>query len=384
MSERPQLSPRPIGGEGLGVRGRPLRVVHLTQSLDVGGQEKLLVEFARHADRGRVMLRFLCLGGRGALASDIEQLGWPVTALHMPPGFWPGMVPRLARLLRRMRCDVLHTHNNRPLIYGAPAARLAGIQRIVHTQHGRGFGLSRRQLQLTRWAATLVRPFVCVSEDSALWMVENGIPAARIQVLWNGIDLERFAFTGPRLCGPAVCVARLSPEKDVATLLHAVALVLRDDPGFELEIAGDGRCRGDLQNLGVSLDIERRVRFLGMTDDVASVLKRAWMFILPSITEGVSLTLLEAMARGLPIVATRVGGTPEVVTDGATGVLVPPSQPQKLAQAILRLRRDPVLAKQMGVAGRARVEKDFDIRRMIAKYESLYVGQAALPVRLAA
>ncbi|MBI3406902.1 MAG: glycosyltransferase [Planctomycetes bacterium] len=356
----------------------------MTQSLEVGGQEKLLVEFARHADRGLADLRFVCLGGRGALASEIEKLGWPVAALNMPPGLWPGTVPRLARLLRRMRCDVLHTHNNRPLIYGAPAARLAGIQRIVHTQHGRGFGLSRRQMQLTRWAAKLARPFVCVSEDSALWMVENGIPAARIRVLWNGIDLERFAFTGPRPSGPAVCVARLSPEKDVATLLHSVALVLREVPGFELEIAGDGPCRAELHSLAASLGVERSIRFLGMTDDVASVLKSASMFVLPSITEGISLTLLEAMARGLPVVATRVGGTPEVVADGATGILVPPSQPRSLAQAILKLQHDPVLAKQMGVAGRVRVEKDFDIRGMIAKYESLYVGQAALPVRLAA
>src|SRR5437868_10562778 len=114
-----------------------LNVVHVTGCLDVGGQEKLLVEFARHADRRRFALHFVSLEKRGPLARDLEAEGWPVTALDVPPGFWPGLVVRLARLVRR-QADVVHTHNDRPLIYAVPAARLAGVRRIVHTRHGRG------------------------------------------------------------------------------------------------------------------------------------------------------------------------------------------------------------------------------------------------------
>lgn len=361
---------------------RPLRVVHVTQGLEMGGQEKLLVEFARHADRRGVDLSFLSLSTPGPLSAEIEACGWPVQALGLGPGLFPGLVSRLARLFRRQRPDVVHTHNNRPLIYAAPAARVAGVGRIVHTQHGRGFGVTRRQTVLTRWAARLARPFVCVSKDSAAWMIENGIPETRIQVLWNGIDLARFAFTGPDPNGPALIVARLSPEKDLTTLLRAAALVTRFDPGFRLDIAGDGPCRGDLQALAQVLGIEENVRFLGLVQDIPTLLSRASLFVLSSITEGVSLTLLEAMARGLPVVATRVGGNPEVVSDGVTGMLVPSGDPDALATAILRLRRDSSLARQMGFAGRARVERDFDIRAMVASYEALYAGQAFLPAGL--
>jgi glycosyltransferase involved in cell wall biosynthesis len=307
------------------------------------------------------------------LAAEIEALGWPVAALGEPPGLRPRIVLRLAQLFRRWRADVVHTHDDKPLLYASLAARLARVPRLVHTKHyGQVPQITRRQIVMGNLAARLADDFVCVSEQSARLAVERGL-TARVRTIWNGIDVSRFAYAGPQTGGPAVLVARLSPEKDADTLLRAAALVARDDPAFRLEIAGDGVCLPDLRARAAELGLNERVRFLGEVRDVPSLLARASVFVLSSLTEGISLTLLEAMARGLPVVATRVGGNPEVVADGETGLLVPPRDPAALAAALLRVRRDPDHARELGRAGRRRVEAHFDVCRMVADYESLYL-----------
>ena len=364
-------------------RGR-LRVAHVTLGLDVGGQEKLLVEFARHADRRRFDLQFVSLGGRGVLAGDLEAHGWPVVALGEPTGFRPGLVSRLARLFRAGRIDVVHTHDERPHIYGAFAARLAGVRRLIHTRHhGMADRLTRRQSGLVRVASELTDRFVCVSADSARQAVRQGVSARKVRVLHNGIDLTRFDVAPAVRCGgPVVTVARLSPEKDIGTLLHAAALAARSDDAFRLEIAGDGPCMADLRRTAAELGLDGRVHFHGQVRDVPALLARAGLFVLPSLTEGVSLTLLEAMACGLAVVATRVGGNPEVVADGETGLLTPPGDPAALAAAMLRLRRDDPERRRMGQAGRRRVERRFDVRRMTAEYEKMYLGLDGRAARL--
>jgi glycosyltransferase involved in cell wall biosynthesis len=356
-----------------GTPRRRRRVAHLTLGLDVGGQEKLLVEMARHADRRRFELFFLSLTNRGRLASDIEALGYPVVALEGAPGFRPRIAFHVAQWLRRWRIDVLHTHDSKPLIYGAPAAQLSGIKRLVHTRHFARLGyLTRRQTWLAQLASRLVDDYVCVSRESLRVAQTEGIAATRLRTVWNGIDTVRFAEAGPSANGPGVLVARLSPEKDVATLLHAVAIAVQKQPSFRLEIAGDGVCLPDLRALATSLRIESAVKFLGEVSDVAALLKRARFFVLSSLTEGVSLTLLEAMASGLPVVATRVGGNPEVVVDGETGFLTPAGDPLALANAMLVLNSDLNRSIGFGSAGRRRVEQWFDVRRMVGAYEAMY------------
>lgn len=356
------------------------RVAHVSESLETGGLEKLLVEFARHADRARFDLRFLTLGGPGHLTAEIEALGWPVHALGMPTGLRPRAVLALARRFRRDRVDVVHTHSEGPLIYAVPAARLAGVRRVIHTRH-HGPDLGNNSPRARRAVALLARwvdRVVCVADAGARAVVTEGVPADRVVTVWNGIDVDRFAYTGPRPAGPAVIVARLVAEKDHATLLRAWSLVAAVDPDFRLEIAGDGPCLTELTFLAGSLGLGDRVRFLGRVDDVPGLLGRASLLVLSSTMEGISLTLLEAMARGLPVVATRVGGNPEVVVDGTSGLLVPPNSPADLAAALLSLRRDPVLGLRMGRAGRARAERAFDVRRTVASYEDLYVHSSAL------
>ncbi len=356
----------------IGCQGR-LRVLHVTRSLDMGGQEKLLVEFARWADRSRFDLHFVSLTGAGKLGKAISDLGWSVTTLEEPEGLRPGLVWRLARCLRALVPDVVHTHDDKPLIYGAGAVQLTGVPVLIHTKHYAWLDQNTsRRLLLMNLAARLARRIVCVSRDSARAAVAQGLPASKVTTIWNGIDLSRFAYTGPDPGGPVVMVARLSPEKDLATLLRATARALQNEPAFRLEIAGEGPCRTELEQLAGELHLGKNVRFLGEVNDIPALLSQARLFVLSSLTEGISLTLLEAMARGLPVAATQVGGNPEVVVAHKTGLLVPTRDAAALADAMLRLWRDPAEARRLGLAGRERVQEYFDIRCMVANYEDLY------------
>lgn len=352
-----------------------LRVVHVVLQLDTGGMEKLLVEFARHADRSRFDLRFVSLTGRGHVAGELEALGWPVEALAMPPGVRPGFVLRLAKLFRSWKADVVHAHNSKPLMYCGPAARLAGVRRIVYTRHGQRHNASTRRNTLYRWAARTAHATVCVSHDSTARSVAEGLSPAKLHTIWNGIDTDRFGYEGPAHGGPAVMVGRLSPEKDVETLLAATALVLREEPSFRLNIAGHGTEFDSLQSTARTLGIAHAVRFFGQVNNVSELMAASSLCVLSSVTEGISLTLLEAMSRGLPIVATRVGGNPEIVADGVSGLLVPPRDPKRLAGAMLSVWRDPERGRLMGLEGHRRVQAQFDVRRMVAEYERLYLAR---------
>jgi glycosyltransferase involved in cell wall biosynthesis len=354
-----------------------LRVAHVTLGLMTGGQERLLVEFARHRNQERFELVVVSLTERGVLADVLETHGCKVIALGSPGGLRPRLVGKLKRLFCHEGIDVVHTHDDRPLIYGVPAARWAG-RRVVHTQHhGKLPHVDGKQEFLVRWIGRLAHAFVTVSRDAARYYIDGGLPSRRVSAIWNGIDVETFAYQGPMMGGPALTVARLSPEKNIANLLRAAALVRDVDPAFRLEIAGDGPCRQDLVRLADDLNLGSVVKFLGEVRDVPALLSRAGLFVLPSRSEGISLTLLEAMARGLPVVATRVGGNSEVVLDGQTGCLVPSDDSALLAQAIQAVRERTEDSRQMGRIGRRRVEDLFEVRGMVAHYERLYLGEPA-------
>lgn len=349
------------------------RVAHVVESLDLGGLEKLIVEFVRHADGARFEARVVTLGQRGDLADEVERLGCPVHALNLPGGLRPRAVWTCAAWCRRERIDVVHTHSEGPLLYAAPGARLAGVRRVVHTRHhGPDLGNSRAALAGMALVARGVDRVVCVADAGARHARAEGFAASKLMTIHNGIDLSRFTDQGPTTGGPVVIVARVNPVKDHATLLHAAALASREEPSFRLEVAGDGPGLADLQTLASRLGLGERARFLGRVDDVPALLGRASALVLCSTMEGISLTLLEAMARGLPVVATHVGGNPEVVDDRVNGLLVPPRDPAALASALLTLWRDPELARQYGRQGRAKVERQFDIRRTVARYEAIY------------
>jgi glycosyltransferase involved in cell wall biosynthesis len=352
---------------------RKIRIAHVVGQLDMGGMEKLLVEFARHANRKQFELQFIAFGKRGVIADEIEALGWPVRSLGTTPGLKPRLIVRLSRLFRELGADVVHTHNTGPLLYAGPAAKLAQVAWVIHTRHGQRFGATRRETAMFRLATLTANRVVCVSQDSAAITRKEGISPKRIRIILNGIDTTRFPPANPENNKPFLAVGRFSPEKDFANLIRAAAIVVRSDPTFRLDIAGDGVCMPDIRQRVSELKLEGAVRLLGQVSDIPTLLTKASCFTLASLTEGISLTILEAMAARLPVVATRVGGNPEVVADGKTGLLVPAADPTALAKALLELWRDPARRRNMGDAGRARVETHFDVQHMVAEYENLYL-----------
>lgn len=363
----------------------PLRVVHVTFGLDVGGLERLLLEIGQRSDPARMQLCFVSLGHIGPIGAALREVGWPVVSLHRPSGARPSLLFSLARVFHGIRADVVHTHDVRALIYGAPAARLAFVRRVIHTQHGQNLKITSRQLKLMRFAAKRTDHFVCVSQDVKRIAAEQGVPLGRLLVIHNGVDVHRLQLdarepaTG-KSPGPLAAVARLSPEKDVATLLRAVSIARQSIADLNLEIAGDGPSRTELEREVKQLGIGDRVRFLGSVSDPTELLRRAQIFVLPSLSEGLSLTLLEAMAIGVPTIATHVGGNPEVIQHGKTGLLVPPGNPTAMAGAIGTLWSDASAQQRMAAAAQQRVADRFDVHRMVYQYEQLYFSDDE-PVR---
>lgn len=356
------------------------RVVHVALGTQVGGMERLLVEFARWTDRQRFAVNFVSLETRGPIASELETAGCSVTSFNKTPGLKPWLVFRLANHLRKSRAHVIHTHNTSGFIYGVLAAKLACVPKIVHTRHGQRFLASKRETSVFRKLSRFADHIVSVSRDSQQLTIAEGVDANRCSVIHNGINVDRFSLVGPQAGGPAILVARLSPEKDAATLIRAFGCLpeyLAEEKNlFSLHIVGDGKERASLEQLATTLHCGNRVHFLGQQHDIESRLSEASMFVLPSLSEGISLTLLEAMARGLPVIATRVGGTPEVIEHGVTGLLVPVGDPNAMAKAIAEIVLNPGLGRRLGQKGRERVEQSFDVRSMLRAYEALYDSES--------
>lgn len=354
---------------------RPLRVCHVSLTLKTGGLERILADLARHHHRENCQPEFLAIRDVGRFADEIRDAGGIVHRLN-PGGRW-SQITQMRRLFREQGYDVVHTHNTYPHIYGSIAARLAKVPVVVNTRHGQRAGHGWKSRTQFRWASHLVDRIIAVSDDAAQLCVDaDRVAKRKVQRIWNGIDLADFAFSGPILQPIAISVARLSAEKDFPTLIRAVPLVIAAVPDFRLKIVGDGPERERLESLTRELGMTRHIELMGERTDVPELLREAGFFVSSSLTEGISLTLLEAMAVGLPIVATAVGGNPEIVVPGKTGHLVPSNDPQALADSIVRLCRDSSSWQEMGRAARDRVSLNFDVRRMARDYEQLYAELA--------
>ncbi len=357
---------------------RRLRVCHLSLGLATGGLERLLVDFAKFHDRAEFEMSFAALHELGRPAEDISAAGCAVHSLELRGrGRWQCMAG-LTRLFCDQGYDVVHTHNAFPHLYGTAAARWARVPVVVHTRHGQRFGHGCWANAQFRLASRWVDRVVAVSEDARrLCCAADRIPPHKVARIWNGIDLDRFAYQGPASGPYAICVARLSAEKDFGTLIRAAGLAAREIAGFRLQIVGGGGERERLEALVRELHLEQTVQLLGERSDIPALLAKAGLFVTSSLTEGVSLTLLEAMAVGLPVLATAVGGNPEVVADGVTGRLVPPGDPHALAAALIRMWSERDSWPAQGRQGRARVAEHFEARRMVRDYESLYAELSA-------
>lgn len=364
-------------------------VVHVINSLAVGGLENGVVNLV-NATSSRFRHAIVCVTADGPL-HDRLRADVDVVVLGKRPGKDPWALLRLVRLLRHLRPLIVHSRNW-PAVDAIPAARVARVPLVIHGEHGREVGdpdgRNRRRNRIRRALAPLVHQFVTVSMDLRRWLIDDvGVPAGKVTAIHNGVDFSRFGRASSlesraRLSLPADVpivgtVGRLDPVKDQAGLIRAFAQVRARHPKTLLVVAGDGPCRAELEQIAIEVGQRDYVRLLGTRDDIPAVMSALDVFVLPSIAEGISNTILEAMASGLPVVATRVGGNPELVEDGVGGVLVPRSDPEALAAALSPYVGDAELRKRHGQASRHRAIGHFSLERMAQAYTNLYSTLAA-------
>ncbi|MBF0331148.1 MAG: glycosyltransferase [Candidatus Omnitrophica bacterium] len=357
-------------------------ILHIINNLDYGGAERLLLQMARAQIQRGHKVKIICVAPVGAMADQAARMNVPVLSLNGAAGFSIVNVLRLASIIHHEKTNVVHNHNPRAQIHGTLAARLAGVKNIT-TRHGN----ERKSIPSFIWMLTDMVVFISRATQAAFLVTEH-VKRGRSTVVHNGIDLTAFNYgdtyhelrghvpnskselgTCPLNSCRIGIVARLAPEKDIGTLIKAFQILVQQVPQAELVIAGDGGERSKLVALAQN---DQRIKFLGSRDDIPELMHSFDIFVLASLTEGISLTLLEAMAASKPVVATRVGGNPEVVVDGETGYLVPAQDPQAMADKILLLLNDRDLAVKMGKAGRASAERFFSIGSMTDKYERVY------------
>lgn len=362
-------------------------VGHVLHRLDRAGAEVLAGDLAmKLQDRYRFV--FLCLDGVGPLGDHLMSLGFDVVELGRKPGLDLSVARRLRSAIKHHDVKLLHAHQYTPFFYAALSRRLGSSPPILFTEHGRHYPDERKPKRVlaNRW---LIKPndrVTAVGRFVKQALVDNeGIPEGRIKVIYNGIDPDAFPpadaasrSQARRLIGvdddtPLVMqVARFHPVKDHETAVRAFARAVRSIPSAVLCLVGDGGEREAIKGLCGELQIREKVRFLGLRGDVSQLVPGADVFLLSSLSEGVSVTLLEAMATGLPIAATDVGGNPEVVEHGATGLLSPRGDHEALAANLVTLLQDPAQCQAFGRAGRGRLLDQFTQDRMHREYTELY------------
>jgi glycosyltransferase involved in cell wall biosynthesis len=324
-----------------------------------------------------------CIDEQGSWATQLEPLGVRVEALGRRPGFRPSLGRAVARMVRAHDANVIHSHHYSPFIYSCLSRLWAPRTRLVFTEHGRLSDAkpSRKRKIVNGIAGRLPDAAFAVSAELREYLVAEGFPATALGVIHNGIEVGHrpdHALRQKVRCRIGAedevfvvgTIARLDPVKDLTTLLRAFA-ALQVLHRARLVVVGDGVDREQLQALAARLDVTERVHFAGHRNDAREWLAGFDVFVNSSISEGISLTILEAMAAALPVVATRVGGTSEVI-DMSCGRLVAPREPAALAHAIEGLAGDASARKRLGDAARKRVERDFSLDRMVAAYDAVY------------
>ena len=370
----------------------PPLVLHVIHHLATGGLENGLVNLINRMPASAFRHAIACVEDYSSFRDRLADPGVEVIALNRSQvGLWR-MRRDIHALCRRLRPAIVHTRNLSGLDALMPA-RLAGVRRTVHGEHGWDVddlkGEARRPALLRRLHAPLIRRYITVSKDLERYLVRRiGVGPARITQIYNGVDTARFApepqrgreVLPPGFAPPGAVVigtvGRIQQVKDHATLLRAFAALAAADPAFaaraRLAIVGDGPLLGDLRLLADTLGIAHLVWFPGNRTDVADVLRAFDVFALPSLNEGISNTILEAMASGLPVVATAVGGNVELIDDGLTGALVPPADAAALGNALAGYIAAPERRLAHGRQARAAATERFSLPAMVGNYQRVY------------
>lgn len=355
-----------------------MRIVQLVETLELGGLERMAVDLALSQHSAGHQLSVHCLLGAGALRSELDAAGIPVTEFHKERHSNLALVRSMARQLRRDRPDVIHGHNPGVHHFAAAAKWLAGVPACVNTRHSpatsMGIPYQERYFRWVKpWTDHVV--FVCDYVRQHL-EPQLGYPPGKCSVIRNGIWQERFLNrpASPGAVRPRIrfgTVGRLVPAKGHSVLIDAFASLAPRLPEAELRIFGDGPLEPQLRAQVQHLGMENRIRLEGRTEDASQVFESLDVFVFSSLNEGLPLVILEAMTAGLPIVSTRVGGVPEVVPDPQAGWLCEPGNARELARVMLSAAGSDHL-EAIGREARRLAVENYGIDRMSRSYEALY------------
>lgn len=369
---------------------RRLLIAHIVFRFDYGGLENGVVNIINGLPEGRFRHAVVSLTEAGAFRERIKRSDVTFFELHKRPGQDVGMLARLYRLLRQLKPAIVHTRNVGTL-ESAIIARIAGVPACIHGEHGwdtydpDGNRFSYRVLRLV--ANPLITRFMVVSRELEQWLTGRiGIPPRKVQRICNGVDTEKFRpgvpgdrkLVPPEFRAPELvlvgCVTRFSDIKDPLGLVRAFAAAWSRPEGQRLRLVmvGDGALLPAARQLATDCGCAGAVWLPGSREDVAPLMREMSLYALPSLREGISNTILEAMATGLPVVASATGGNLELVVDNVTGRLVPTANHAAMADALLAYAKDPEMLSAHGTAARTIAVKDLSLHRMLSEYESLY------------
>jgi glycosyltransferase involved in cell wall biosynthesis len=366
------------------------RVLHITSCCTVGGCEQHVLTLMRHLENSRYDRWLTYFEERpdaaDVMVDDFHTAGVTTVDLGASGRNDPGAFWRLGALMRRERFDIVHSHSLRAELASAFwAASVTPRPRLIRSIHNTDPLYDHPVLgRLGRWSAGKMDRIVTIS-DAVSEFARNqlGPEAAPVQRIYYGIDPDDYPIERTEQPGTMklAIVARLAAQKGHHVLLDAIQDVARSIPAVHLLVIGheDDLTIAELQGYATKLGIQQQVTFLGFRADIGDLTRDVDVFVLPSLWEGFGLVLIEAMALGLPVVASRVGPIPEIVVDGDTGTLVPPGNASALAQAIREILESPDLAFAMGQRGRERVEREFSVKTMVDQIEQLYGEVAPAP-----
>ncbi|MEY3202425.1 MAG: hypothetical protein RIR70_1975 [Pseudomonadota bacterium] len=365
----------------------PPRMVHILWRLAHGGMENGLVNLINHLPRELCRHAIVALDGVSDFAARIERPDVPVIALGKPQGHGVRCYPHMKAVLQKLSPAWVHTRGLAALEM-APLCRFMGLP-VIHGEHGWDAhdpnGVRKKYQWLRRFYRPFVTHYIALSYDIEDYLhTRVGVAQQNVTRISNGVDVARFSpaeegrapipgspfnASGQKVIGT---VMRLARVKDPMTLIAAFAHAAQALPSLRLVIVGDGELKENLRARIAAEGLKHRVWLAGAQEDVPTLMRGFDAFVLPSRAEGISNTVLEAMACGLPVIATEVGGNRELVVPEETGLLVPPAHPAMLAQAMVRVMTESVLGRRMGRAGRQRVEREFALQGMVERYAEVY------------
>ncbi len=367
-----------------------VKVLHLVEDLKTGGAERVIADIALGLSRKRFNPAVWCISAGGDIARELLSKKMEVRIPGISNYHNPFRIISLARLLGKEKPDIVHTHGYFASVIGRLAARLAGRSILITHVHSTHWEYKKRHLRMERFLSRFTRRIVCCSRAVENFVVgQEGIHPSKTAVVYNGVDEERFsgipngsrvrARLGIRPESPVVgTVSSLTAHKGHAYFLRAATKILNAFAETKFLIVGDGPLRPLLEAQAEEDHIKPAVMFLGLRKDIPDLLSAMDVFVLPSSgREGLGIAAIEAMAAEKPVVATNIGGIPEVVRNGMTGLLAPPKNEEALAEAVIQLLKNPEMARHMGKQGKLRVKEKFTLKKMVQEMEKIYENELA-------